>query len=81
MLLRAREGVDEKIDPDHNLMGFEAFVRTLFNDPQDTAEAFTILRRYVSGNANHREGLAKTQSWWWRPLIGDQRWKDLVAGR
>jgi serine/threonine-protein kinase len=81
VLLRAREGVDEKIDPEHNLMGFEAFIRTLFNDPEDTGEAFAILRRYVSGNPAHREGLAKTQSWWWRPLIGDQRWKDLVAGR
>ena len=81
LLLRVRAAAKEDVDPEHELMGLEAFIRTLFEEKQDTDEAISILRRYVSGNPGHREGLARSQSWWWRSLKPDPRYQALVAGR
>jgi hypothetical protein len=81
LLLRVRAAATEAVDSEHELMGLEAAMRTLFETKQDTDEAIAILRRYVSGNPGHREGLARSQSWWWRPLKADPRYQALVAGR
>jgi serine/threonine-protein kinase len=81
VLLRNREGVTPQIDPENSLLYFEAVVRIMFKDPRDTDEAFALMRRYVSGNPAHREGLGKTQMWWWNPLRADSRWESLVTGR
>jgi serine/threonine-protein kinase len=67
-------------DKEGEMAGVEAFVRTLFGTAQDTAEAFAILNRYVSGSPQHRAGLAESQSWWWTELKKDRRFDDLVAG-
>jgi serine/threonine-protein kinase len=76
--LAARPSPSE--DKEGELAGVEAFVRTLFGTAQDTAEAFAILNRYVSGSPQHRAGLAESQSWWWTELKKDRRFDDLVAG-
>ncbi len=78
VLVQARPAPGD--DKEGELPGVEAFVRTLFNTPQDTDEAFKILKTYVSGSPQHRAGLRESQSWWWRPLKADPRFADLVAG-
>ena len=71
---------DPADDKEGQLMAVEAFVRTLFGTAADTTEAFKILNRYVSGNPQHGAGLAESQTWWWKGLMQDRRWGDLVAG-
>lgn len=78
LLVSARAGPG--VDPEGALLSFEAFVRTLFNDPRDTDEAFKLLRRYMSTNAAHRQGFAESQSWWWKPLKADPRFAELISG-
>jgi hypothetical protein len=51
----------------------------LFNTPQDTNEALDILKRYTAGSPEHRAGLRESQSWWWRSLKDDPRFKAIVA--
>jgi hypothetical protein len=68
------------VDKEGELPGVEAFIRTLFNTPQDTDEAFRILKVYLSGSPQHRALLRESQSWWWRGLKADPRFADLVAG-
>jgi serine/threonine-protein kinase len=71
---------DPSVDKEGELPGVEAFIRTLFNTPQDTDEAFRILKVYLSGSPQHRALLRESQSWWWRGLKADPRFADLVAG-
>ena len=71
---------DSQIDPQGELYAREAFVRTLFHTPADTDSSFSLLKKYFSINPNHRKGFAETQSWWWKPLKDDPRFKQLVAG-
>ena len=78
MLERARSGPD--VDPQGQLLTVEAFVRTLFGDRTDTDEAFNLLRRYLTSNPAHRAGFVESQSWWWRELKRDPRYKELAAG-
>ena len=60
-------------DKEGEIAGLEAFIRTLLGTKQDTTESFNILGRYVAGSPHHREGLANSQSWWWRDLKRDSR--------
>ena len=78
LLARARAGPD--VDPQGQLLTIEAFVRTLFDEPGDTDEAFSLLRRYLTSNPAHRPGFVESQSWWWRELRRDPRYKELAAG-
>ncbi len=71
---------DPSDDKDGELAGQEAFVRTLFGTKEDTTATFSILSRYLSGAPQHRAGFAKSQSWWWKGLRTDPRFKELVAG-
>ncbi|HEY4956010.1 MAG TPA: hypothetical protein VII02_14100, partial [Gemmatimonadaceae bacterium] len=78
LLIAAR--ADKIADPTGELLSIEAFIRTLFNDPKDTDEAFRLLQSYLSANPAHQAGLAQSQSWWWRRLKQDSRFAELVAG-
>jgi tetratricopeptide (TPR) repeat protein len=81
MLQRVRSAATEEVDPEHDLVGIQAFVRTLFKNPKDNDEAIALLQQYVAANPAHREGMAKSQHWWWRDLMPDPRYQALVAGR
>jgi eukaryotic-like serine/threonine-protein kinase len=66
VLADARAGPD--VDPDQELLGFEAIMRTLLGDRD---EAVRLLRRYVTGNPDHVAGFLEVEGelhWWWRPL-------------
>jgi len=73
VLVRARP--DRTIDQRGELMGYEAFVRGQLGDKDG---ALTLIERYLTANPEHREGFGKLNSWWWRPLKDDPRYKRIV---
>ena len=75
VLVRARANRD--VDPRGELMGLEAFVRTMLGDRK---EAIDLLQQYLTEHPEHRHGFAKANPWWWRDLQSDPRFKNLVAG-
>ncbi|MDP9201135.1 MAG: hypothetical protein M3P26_04280, partial [Gemmatimonadota bacterium] len=75
VLVRAR--ADRNVDPRGELMGLEAFVRTMLGDKK---EAVDLLQVYLTEHPEHRHGFAKANPWWWRDLQNDPRFKTLVAG-
>jgi serine/threonine-protein kinase len=74
VLVRAR--TDKRIDPRGQLIGYEAFVRTLLGEKN---EAVDLLQRYLSDHPEHRRGFSKLNWWWWRPLQDDPRFRTLIA--
>ena len=74
VLVRAR--ADQTIDPRGELMGYEAFVRTMLGDKK---EAVDILQRYLTEHPEHRRGFSRTNAWWWQDLQNDPRFKTLIA--
>ena len=74
VLVRAR--ADREVDPRGELMGLEAFVRTMLGDKK---EAVDLLQRYLTDHPEHRRGFAKVNAWWWRDLQSDDRFKTLIA--
>ena len=74
VLVSAR--ADRDVDPRGELIGFEAFVRSLVGDKD---EAIAMLKGYLTANPEHREGFAKLNTWWWRELRNDPRFGELVG--
>jgi serine/threonine-protein kinase len=74
VLARARAGRD--VDPRGELMGYEAFVRTML---KDNREAVDLLQLYLTNHPEHRRGFGKANAWWWRDLQSDARFKTLIA--
>ncbi len=72
VLVAARGNRD--IDPQQELLSFEAFARTLVGD-RDTA--FSLLERYVAANPAHAFTRGGAISWWWRDLRHDPRFARL----
>jgi TolB-like protein len=54
-----------QIDPEHDLVAMEAFVRTLLGE-QD--EAIRLLQRYVAANPEHSFRVGGDVFWWWWDL-------------
>jgi hypothetical protein len=74
VLVRAR--TDRTVDARGELMGLEAFARTMLGDKK---EAVDLLQRYLTDHPEHRRGFAKVNAWWWRDLQNDARFKTLIA--
>ena len=74
VMVRARAG--REIDPRGELMGYEAFVRTLIGDRD---EAIALLQRYLTAHPEHRAGFGKVNAWWWRDLQDDLRFRNLAG--
>ncbi len=74
VFLNARATPD--IDPTGELQSFEAIFRIQMGD---TDEAIDLIRRYLSTNPEHREGWQWSAHWWWRPLMDNQEFQDLVG--
>jgi serine/threonine-protein kinase len=70
----ARAGRD--VDPNGELIGREVLVRTLIGDKE---KALELLAAYLAAFPQHREGFVKGNTWWWRPLQDDPRFKALVG--
>jgi tetratricopeptide (TPR) repeat protein len=54
-----------ELDPEHDLVAMEAFVRTLLGE-QD--EAIRLLQRYVAANPEHSFRVGGDVFWWWWDL-------------
>jgi len=54
-----------ELDPEHDLVALEAFVRTLLGE-QD--EAIRLLQRYVAANPEHSFRVGGDVFWWWFDL-------------
>jgi len=65
-----------QIDPSRDLIIDEAVVRVILGD---TTEALSLLKQYLVANPDHRVGMANTQSWWWRDIKNDPRYRQMVG--
>ena len=74
VLARSQAGPD--IDPESELLGFQAFAYLLLGDRDMT---FRLLKQQVAANPAHRAGLARSVHWWWRAIRDDVRFKELVG--
>jgi serine/threonine-protein kinase len=66
------------IDPQRELLGYEAMARVMLGDKD---EALRLLDEYLVANPKHREGFRKIVHWWWRPIQDDPRFKALIGAR
>jgi len=73
--IRAR--ADSTIDETRDLLQLEAVVRTLLGQRD---RALDLLRTYLASNPHLRPSLAREQTWWFRPLREDPRYRALVSG-
>jgi hypothetical protein len=54
---------DKKIDPNGNLLTYEAMNRLRLGTPEDTTEAFRLLKDYVVSQPLHGKGFLETSHW------------------
>jgi serine/threonine-protein kinase len=71
-----RARADGTIDPTRDLAYFEAAARMIMGDKD---EAMRLLTTYVAANPQSRASMAKDETWWFRDLRGDPRWKTLIG--
>jgi hypothetical protein len=67
---------DASVDPTHDLAYQEALVRILLDD-QD--EAISLLSTYVAANPQMRDALGKDQTWWFRAIRENPKFKSLFG--
>jgi serine/threonine-protein kinase len=72
VLVAAR--ADATIDPQQELLSYEAFARTLLGE---RSEAIQLLKRYVAANPAHAFQRGGDISWWWRDLRQDPQFLQL----
>ncbi|MGE5091841.1 MAG: protein kinase domain-containing protein [Bacillota bacterium] len=71
-----RARLDANDDPTRELSFFEAIVRVMVGDND---EAIRLLNTYYAANPQLREGLDHDETWWFKPLKDDPRYKSLIA--
>jgi serine/threonine-protein kinase len=74
--LALRSRADASVDPNRELVYFEAMLRNLLGERD---ESLRLLGTYLAVNPNDRAGLANDESWWWRGVHDDARFKALVG--
>jgi serine/threonine-protein kinase len=67
---------DASVDPTRDLAQFEAAARLIMGDKE---EALRLLTTYVAANPQVRAGMAKDDTWWFRELRSDPRWRSLMG--
>ncbi|MFL5490750.1 MAG: protein kinase domain-containing protein [Gemmatimonadales bacterium] len=72
--LRAR--ADATVDPGRELVYFEALLRNMLGDRDETLR---LVGTYLATNPQDRETMAKDDSWWWNGIRDDPRFKSLVG--
>jgi TolB-like protein/tRNA A-37 threonylcarbamoyl transferase component Bud32 len=72
----ARSRADRVLDPRAELVGQEAIARALIGDKEG---AIQLVTQYLTAHPEHRAGFTKANTWWWRSLQDDPRFKRLVA--
>jgi tetratricopeptide (TPR) repeat protein len=76
VLVRARADAD--LDPEHELPGYEAIMRTQIGD-LDTA--ITLLKQYVAFHPDHSFLVGGNVHWWWRELRAKPEFQALLTRR
>ncbi|HLS47561.1 MAG TPA: hypothetical protein VK012_03520, partial [Gemmatimonadales bacterium] len=76
VILRSR-APDAQFDPTRELAYLEAVARTILGD---TDEAFSQLSLFLATNPAQRATFAADQTWWFRPLRTDRRYRSLTGG-
>ena len=71
-----RARADATVDPTRDLAFFEAAARTIMGDKD---EALRLLATYVAANPQVRSSMAKDETWWWRDLRSDPRWRSMLG--
>ena len=74
VLAASRGGSD--VDPRGELVGLEAVARSLLGERD---AAISLLEQYLTNHPDHRAGFAKINTWWWRDLQQEPRFKTLIA--
>jgi serine/threonine-protein kinase len=69
-----RARADVAIDPTRDLAQMEAAARLIIGDKE---EALRLLTTYVAANPQVRSAMAKDETWWFRDLKSDPRWRSL----
>ena len=72
----ARSRADATQDPARELVYFEALLHAILGDKD---EAIRLLGTYVATNPQVRDGIARDESWWFRDLRQDPRYKQLIG--
>jgi serine/threonine-protein kinase len=73
-ILAAR--ADATVDPDGELFGYEALMRTQMGDYD---QALTMLTQYVATHPDHTFRVGSNVHWWWRDLQNLPRFQQLKA--
>ena len=74
--LRAR--VDASLDPTRELVYIEALLRNMLGDRD---EALRLISTYLATNPQERPSIANDETWWWRGLRDDSRFRALVGNK
>ncbi len=72
----AASRADASVDPARDLMYLEAFVRSILGDHD---EAIRLLTTFLAINPEQRSSLTEDESWWFRKLKADERFKRLAG--
>jgi len=71
-----RSRADASVDPNLELIYFESMLRNRLGDRD---ESLRLLAQYLAANPQDRMTIANDQSWWWRGVRDDPRFKQLVG--
>jgi TolB-like protein len=72
-----RSRADASQDPPRELVYFEVLLRCILDDRD---EALRLLKTYIATNPQVRANIARDESWWFKDLRQDPRYKELVGG-
>jgi len=71
-----RARADATLDTTRELDQLEAIVRLMLGQPD---EAIRRLSTYLAANPQNREAMAKDETWWFRDLRKDPRYRALLG--
>jgi eukaryotic-like serine/threonine-protein kinase len=71
-----RSRADASIDQTRDLAQLEAVVRTLVGDRDEAVRQLSV---YLAANPQMREGMARDETWWWRDLRDDPKFRSLIG--
>jgi TolB-like protein len=78
VIARTRASITPEVDPERELNATEALVRTLTGEQ---GKAIDLLKEAVAANPGHDFAGTIGQTWWWRTLRENPRWRELTRGR
>jgi len=71
-----RSRADASVDPTRDLVYIEALLRNMLGDRD---EALRLVSTYLATNPQERPSMASDDTWWWRGLREDPRFRALLG--